>query len=158
MSNPLLFKQSESLLSSTECFVANAANLSALLFDSIEALNWVGFYFLQGDNLLLGPFKGKPACTVLKKGKGVCQAALEKKETLIVNDVHAFANHIACDCDTNSELVIPLFYEDKAIGVLDIDSPVLDRFSESDREFFESIAKEYMKSINIHKLLEYYWR
>ena len=116
------------LLEGETDLVANLANASALIFDVVDDLNWVGFYLLKGDCLVLGPFQGKPACVRLPLGKGVCSAAVERDRMVVVPDVHAFAGHIACDSASRSEVVFPLHREGRVVAVLDIDSPVLDRF------------------------------
>jgi len=112
--------------------LANAANMSALLYEAIPSLNWVGFYFLQGGELVLGPFQGKVACTRIALGRGVCGAAAERRETLVVADVHAFPGHIACDSASQSEIVVPLLQNGRLLGVLDLDSPQLARFDQED--------------------------
>lgn len=109
--------------------VANLANASALLFDVLPDVNWAGFYFLKGDCLVLGPFQGKPACVRLPLGKGVCSAAVQRDQVVVVPDVYAFAGHIACDSASRSEVVFPLHREGRVVAVLDIDSPVPDRFA-----------------------------
>ena len=120
--------------------IANLANASALLWSALEDINWAGFYLMEGSQLVLGPFQGKPACIEIAIGRGVCGTAAQQKKTLVVPDVHAFPGHIACDGASNSEIVIPLMRGDEIFGVLDIDSPVFDRFSETDREGLESFA------------------
>ena len=126
--------------------IANLANASALLYDELDGLNWAGFYLLEGDTLVLGPFQGKPACIEIPIGKGVCGTAVAKRETLLVPNVHLFEGHIACDSASNSEIVIPIFKNGEVIGVLDIDSPILDRFSDADKiglaEFVNILEKE----------------
>jgi len=119
------------------------ANVSALIFDALADVNWAGFYRLMPDgSLLLGPFQGKPACMVLAAGKGVCQAAVASRRSVVVNDVHAFPGHIACDSASASEIVVPLHRSDGILwGVLDIDSPVKGRFGEIDRIGLEKIGK-----------------
>jgi L-methionine (R)-S-oxide reductase len=113
--------------------LANAANMSALLFQSLPDLNWVGFYFLRGRELSLGPFQGKVACVRIALGSGVCGTAAERRETIIVADVHAFEGHIACDAASNSEIVLPLIQNGRLLGVLDLDSPLVARFDQEDR-------------------------
>jgi L-methionine (R)-S-oxide reductase len=112
--------------------LANAANMSALLYEALPNLNWAGFYFLQGGELVLGPFQGKVACVRIPVGRGVCGSAAERRETLIVPDVHAFPGHIACDAASRSEIVVPLVKEGRLLGVLDLDSPQLARFDQED--------------------------
>jgi L-methionine (R)-S-oxide reductase len=112
--------------------LANAANMAALLYHALPAVNWVGFYFVQGDELVLGPFQGKVACVRIGLGRGVCGTAALRRETLVVPDVHAFPGHIACDAASRSEIVVPLIHSDRLLGVLDIDSPQLARFDQDD--------------------------
>jgi L-methionine (R)-S-oxide reductase len=113
--------------------LANAANTSALLYEALPNLNWAGFYFLQGRELVLGPFQGKVACVRIALGQGVCGTAAERRETVIVPDVHAFPGHIACDAASRSEIVVPLIQNGRLLGVLDLDSPQLARFDDEDR-------------------------
>jgi L-methionine (R)-S-oxide reductase len=140
-----LIEQAKSLLEGETDRIANAANLSALLYHSLEDINWAGFYFLQGNELVLGPFQGKPACVRIPLGKGVCGTAALQKKTLIVPDVHQFQGHIACDAASNAEIVIPLIIHQQLIGVLDIDSTRFGRFSDQDRITLETIAELYVK-------------
>ncbi len=142
-----LAAQARGLLSVESDVVANAANLSALLFMELEQVNWVGFYFLQGQELVLGPFQGKPACVRIPVGQGVCGTAAQSLQSQRVRDVGEFAGHIACDVASKSELVIPLILKGDLLGVLDIDSPVADRFSESDQAMLEEVARVYIDSI-----------
>jgi L-methionine (R)-S-oxide reductase len=113
--------------------LANAANMSALLYEALPNLNWVGFYFVEGRELVLGPFQGKVACVRIALGQGVCGTAAERRETVIVPDVHAFPGHIACDAASRSEIVVPLIQNGRLLGVLDLDSPQLARFDHEDR-------------------------
>jgi L-methionine (R)-S-oxide reductase len=117
--------------------LANAANMSALLYETLPGLNWVGFYFLQGGELVLGPFQGRVACVRIAVGRGVCGTAAQRRETVLVPDVHAFAGHIACDSASQSEVVVPLLQEGRLLGVLDLDSPQLARFDREDAEGLE---------------------
>jgi GAF domain-containing protein len=126
--------------------IANAANTASLIFTRVERLNWAGFYFLQGDTLVLGPFQGQPACTRIPLGRGVCGTAASRNETIVVDDVHAFPGHIACDSASLSEIVVPLTIGGKLSGVLDIDSPVHHRFDQSDRVLFEAVAAIYAEA------------
>lgn len=135
-----LIAQCEALLHGERHRIANAANLSALLYNSLPGLNWLGFYFLEHGELVVGPFQGLPACVRIALGKGVCGTAALTRETQLVPDVHAFEGHIACDSASQSELVVPLIRNGELIGVLDIDSPLLDRFDAEDRAAFEKIA------------------
>ncbi|MBE9537591.1 MAG: GAF domain-containing protein [Proteobacteria bacterium] len=123
--------------------VANSANFSALLAQQLADINWLGFYFLQGQELVLGPFQGKPACVRIPLGSGVCGAAVVQDKTQLVPDVHAFPGHIACDIASRSELVVPLHDGTGVIGVLDIDSPLTDRFSADDVQYIELLAREF---------------
>ena len=132
--------------------IANLANASALLFSSLDRLNWAGFYLLEGNRLVLGPFQGKPACIEIPIGRGVCGTAAELRRTLVVPDVHKFPGHIACDGASNSEIVIPLISGGRILGVLDIDSPVFDRFSDTDRASLEKFAEIISKRIKDHDL------
>lgn len=143
-----LLAQARALLSGVDDPVANAANLSAFLFHVLDQVNWVGFYFLHGDELRVGPFQGKPACVSIPIGKGVCGAAAASREVQRVADVHAFAGHIACDAASRSEIVLPLLLGDQLLGVLDIDSPVAARFSADDEAFLRRMAAIYVDSIS----------
>lgn len=121
--------------------IANMANCASLIFNSVSDLNWAGFYLLRENVLVLGPFQGKPACIRIPMGRGVCGAAAEKRETLRVSDVNAFADHIPCDSASQSEIVIPLLSKSgRLIGVLDVDSPMLDRFDAEDQRGLEALA------------------
>jgi GAF domain-containing protein len=142
----LLEAQARGLLSGLRHRIANAANLSALLYQELPDVNWVGFYFLEGDTLVLGPFQGKPACVSLPLGEGVCGTAAATGTIQRVADVHAFSGHIACDAASASELVIPLFSDGRCIGVLDLDSPLHDRFSEQDAEGIARLAQAWLES------------
>ena len=144
----ILIRQARSLMSGQRDRVANAANLSALLFQELEDVNWVGFYFLKGQELIVGPFQGKPACVNIPLGKGVCGTAAATREIQLVPDVHAFAGHIACDVDSQSEIVIPLIHRGELLGVLDLDSPSAGRFDEKDRLLLTKIAHIYLQSID----------
>jgi GAF domain-containing protein len=119
---------------------ANAANASALVFERLADLNWAGFYFLRGGGLVVGPFQGRVACVRIPLGQGVCGTAAERRTTLIVPDVHRFPGHIACDAASNSEIVVPLIDAGRLIGVLDLDSPSLDRFTAADARLLEALA------------------
>ncbi len=136
-----LVRQAESLVSGVPHLTANLANISALLYTSLENINWAGFYLSEGEKLILGPFQGNPACVEIPYGKGVCGTAAAADSVQLVPDVHAFPGHIACDSASRSEIVIPIHKNDKIIGVLDIDSPVLSRFSEEDRDGLEQLVK-----------------
>jgi len=133
-----------SLLKGEHDFIANAANFSALLFNSLPNVNWAGFYFLQGDELVLGPFQGNPACVRLPMGRGVCGVAAKQCETIIVPNVHEFPGHIACDVASNSEIVVPLFDGERLLGVLDLDSPTIGRFDDQDAEGLNELATVFV--------------
>ena len=130
----LLKEQMSGLIDGVPYQIANLANVSALLGQALKEINWVGFYLLEGEKLILGPFQGKPACIEIPVGKGVCGIAVEQDAIQRVEDVYLFPGHIACDEASRSEIVIPLHANDEVIGVLDIDSPVLGRFTEDDEE------------------------
>jgi L-methionine (R)-S-oxide reductase len=133
--------------------LANAANMCALLYEALPGLNWVGFYFLQDGELVLGPFQGKVACVRIALGRGVCGTAAERRETLIVPDVAKFPGHIACDAASRSEIVVPLVQQDQLLGVLDVDSPELARFDEEDRIGLETAANLLLKSSELRRLI-----
>jgi GAF domain-containing protein len=142
-----LADQARALLSGQADLVANAANLSALLFHALEDVNWVGFYFLKGEGLVVGPFQGKPACVTIPLDRGVCGAAASTRRVQRVADVHAFEGHIACDADSRSEIVLPLVRNGELLGVLDLDSPSPGRFSERDQRLLEEIAEVFIESL-----------
>lgn len=129
--------------------IANLANASALLYNTLEDINWAGFYLLEEGILVLGPFQGKPACIEIPVGKGVCGTAVQKERTILVEDVHAFPGHIACDSASASEIVVPVRVDGQIIGVLDIDSPTTGRFTHEDQrgleEFVKTLEKELRK-------------
>lgn len=139
----------ESLLSGESDLVANAANTAALIFDALPELNWAGFYFLKGGELVVGPFQGKPACVRIALGKGVCGTAAVERKTLIVPDVDAFPGHIACDAASRSEIVVPLIAGPELLGVLDIDSPRLARFDAGDARGLERLASIFLDSVRL---------
>lgn len=136
----LLYQQTEALLEGESDWVSNLANTAALLNGALQDINWVGFYRMKNGELLLGPFQGKPACVHIAVGRGVCGTAVQQNAVQIIPDVHRFAGHIACDSGSAAELVIPLRQKDKIVGVLDIDSPILNRFGEQDAHELEKIA------------------
>ena len=127
--------------------MTNLANASALLNEKLDGINWVGFYTIKDGRLVLGPFQGKVACTIIPMGKGVCGTAAEKDSTQVVPDVHKFAGHIACDSTSNSEIVIPIHRGGAVFGVLDIDSPLFSRFDENDRKGLEEFVRILEKSL-----------
>ena len=137
----LLCKQLAAFVEDEEHVIPNLANASALLWDSLTDINWAGFYLMTDGYLLLGPFQGKPACIRIQVGKGVCGTAVSENSTKIVEDVHKFPGHIACDSVSNSEIVIPIRSHGKVIGVLDIDSPLFSRFDEDDKLGLESFVE-----------------
>ena len=136
-----LCRQLEALIRGIPHTVANLANASALIWQCLTDINWAGFYILDGDTLILGPFQGKPACIEIPVGKGVCGTAVAESKTQLVSDVHAFPGHIACDSASNSEIVVPIHKNGQIWGVLDIDSPSLQRFTEEDRIGLEKVAE-----------------
>ena len=142
-----LLQQAEGLLSVSTNPISNAANLSALLYQELPGVSWVGFYFLDGGSLVLGPFQGKPACVSIEMGKGVCGTAAVSGQSIRVADVDEFDGHIACDADARAELVVPLFKHGELLGVLDVDSTLPDRFSEQDEKGLERLAQVYLNSI-----------
>ena len=127
--------------------IANAANLSALVYHALPDLNWVGFYFLDGKELVVGPFQGLPACVRIALDRGVCGAAASTRQTQRIADVEAFPGHIACDAASRSELVVPLVHDGKLVGVFDLDSPRLDRFDAHDQDGLEAIARIFVESL-----------
>jgi len=142
---PLLTAQLQALLSDERDFIANAAQFSAFLFQQLSDLNWAGFYLARGEELVLGPFQGKVACVRIPFGRGVCGIAAATGQTQRVEDVHAFAGHIACDSASNSELVVPLFKDGRLIGVLDLDSPLQARFSAADQAGVERLVEVFVQ-------------
>ena len=143
-----LARQARGLLAGERDAIANAANLSALLWQSLSDLNWAGFYFLKGRELVLGPFQGKPACVRIALGAGVCGAAAEGR-TVLVPDVHRFPGHIACDGASNSELVVPLHADGGVVGVLDLDSPLFARFDQQDAAGIKILARLWVRASDL---------
>ena len=141
----LLKAQLESLLADERDFIANASQFSAFLFHQLDDLNWAGFYLNRNEELVLGPFQGQIACVRIPFGRGVCGAAAATRQTQRVDDVHAFPGHIACDSASNSELVVPLIKDGRLIGVLDLDSPSIGRFSEQDQLGIEALAAIFLR-------------
>ncbi|HET7335223.1 MAG TPA: GAF domain-containing protein [Rhizomicrobium sp.] len=129
--------------------IANAANLSALIFDMVPDLNWAGFYFVKGGRLLLGPFQGRPACVHIDIGKGVCGTAAQNRQTIVVADVAKFPGHIACDVASRAEIVVPLVKDGRLIGVLDIDSSVTHRFDADDQTGIEALAAFWLTASDV---------
>lgn len=142
---PMLVAQLESLLADERDFIANAAQFSAFLFQQIPDLNWAGFYLARENELVLGPFQGKVACVRIPFGRGVCGAAAATQQTQRVDDVHAFAGHIACDSASNSELVVPLVKNAQLIAVLDLDSPLVGRFQAADQAGIEQMVDVFLR-------------
>jgi len=138
---PQIIEQVQALIHDETDFLANMANTSSLLYHLLPEVNWVGFYLYREEQLILGPFHGKPACVRIAIGKGVCGTAAERKETIVVPDVHQFPGHIACDAASQSEIVVPMIKEGRLIGVLDIDSPIKNRFDETDQTYLEKIVE-----------------
>lgn len=143
-----LLQQAHGLLHGERDRVANAANLSALVFHALPALNWVGFYFFDGRELVVGPFQGRPACVRIALGRGVCGTAAASRQTQRIADVEAFPGHIPCDAASRSELVVPLYRGDQLVGVFDLDSPDLDRFDAEDQRGLEAIAQAFVDSLD----------
>jgi len=143
----LIVKQAEALIAGERSWVCNAANLAALIYWSLEKISWAGFYIFDGTELVLGPFQGKPACTRIPLGKGVCGKAAEQRRTLIVPDVNEFEGHIACDPASRSEVVVPLVAKGKLFGVLDLDSAHVDRFDAATARLCEEIAAIFVRSL-----------
>ncbi|UTV29155.1 GAF domain-containing protein [Photobacterium atrarenae] len=142
-----LTKQAISLVEGEPDLIANISNISALLFMELEDINWAGFYFLKGEQLVLGPFQGNPACVRIPVGRGVCGTAIAENKVQRIADVHQFEGHIACDAASNSEIVIPFSVDGELCGVLDIDSPTLSRFDQSDEDGLVSLVKELQKRL-----------
>ncbi len=136
----LLLKQLRALTEGEPNRIANLANASALLNQFLDQINWVGFYLLEDGELVLGPFNGLPACVRISVGKGVCGTAVSERKTMRIAEVHAFPGHIACDAASRSEIVVPIVKKDEVIGVLDIDSPIINRFDETDQHWLEQFT------------------
>ena len=144
-----LLEQSRAILAGERDPVANAANVSALVFHTLPDLNWAGFYWMKGGELVLGPFQGKPACVRIALGKGVCGTAARERRTIVVPDVEKFPGHIACDSASRSEIVVPVMREGKVLGVLDLDSPVLSRFDEAHARALEQLVAEFVRATDL---------
>ena len=147
----LLLEQARALTDGITHPIANLANLAALLWQGLEDINWCGFYLMNGGALMLGPFCGLPACIRIPLGRGVCGTAAARDSVQLVPDVHAFPGHIACDSASNSEIVLPIHAEGRVIGVLDIDSPVKERFDETDAEGLSALCEVLLKSCDFSK-------
>jgi GAF domain-containing protein len=144
-----LAQQLSGLLEGEPDAIANAANMSALINEFLPDLNWAGFYFMRGGELVLGPFQGKVACVRIAVGRGVCGTAVERRASIVVPDVHAFPGHIACDSASRSELVVPIIKDGVVLGVLDLDSPHPNRFDDEDREGCETLVQIYLAASEI---------
>ncbi|MBM1172157.1 GAF domain-containing protein [Microvirga arabica] len=144
-----LAQQLTGLLEGERDMIANAANMSALIYQFLPDLNWAGFYFMRGGELVLGPFQGKTACVRIAVGRGVCGTAVERRESILVPDVHAFPGHIACDSASRSELVVPLIEDGRVLGVLDLDSPNPNRFDDEDREGCETLVRIFIAATDM---------
>ncbi len=147
----LLAKQLDALLSGETNFYANLSNASALLNQFFDRINWIGFYVMEEGELVLGPFQGLPACVRIQVGRGVCGTAVEQRKSIIVPNVEAFPGHIVCDAASRSEIVIPIIINETVIGVLDIDSPEYDRFSETDRIGLEKVVNVLIRHLSTQK-------
>lgn len=147
MDNFLLAEQLCSLIRDVPYTIANLANAAAFIYNSFEDINWAGFYLLEGDRLILGPFQGKPACIEIPMGCGVCGTAAKTKKTVVADNVHEFPGHIACDGDSNSEIVVPLLKDGNVVGVLDIDSPRFSRFTKEDKDRIEQLANVIQREV-----------
>jgi GAF domain-containing protein len=141
-----LARQLEGLLAGEPDMIANAANTSALIYQMMSDLNWAGFYLLKGDELVLGPFQGKPACVRIPVGRGVCGTAVKERASILVEDVHAFPGHIACDAASRSELVVPVRNGEEIVGVIDLDSPLPARFDAEDQAGIERLAEIFVSA------------
>ena len=141
-----LAEQAEALLAGEGDLVANAANLSSLIFHTLPELNWAGFYFMRDGELVVGPFQGKPACVRIAVGHGVCGTAAQERRTIVVPDVHEFPGHIACDPASRSEIVVPVIRDGELLGVLDLDSPVRERFDVDDAAGLEAVVRIFIEA------------
>ena len=142
-----LIMQVDALTAGVPHLVANLANVSAAIWQEMDRINWAGFYLMEGGKLVLGPFQGKPACIEIAVGKGVCGTAVAQRKTQLVEDVHQFPGHIACDCASNSEIVVPIYKNGEVFGVLDIDSPYYARFSREDQAGMEELVQVLEKNL-----------
>jgi len=148
-----LAAQLRSVLAGERDLIANAANFASMIYHSLPELNWAGFYFRQGDVLVLGPFQGRLACTRIALGRGVCGTAAAAARTVVVENVHEFPGHIACDGASNSEIVVPLLQNGRVVGVLDLDSPKFARFDAEDRAWLELLVREFIERTDMDTLL-----
>jgi len=152
----LLLAQVKSMFSQERNFLTNISNFCAIIYTSLPDLNWAGFYFRQGKELVLGPFQGKPACVRLPSDRGVCWESVNTRRSVMVKNVHEFPGHIACDSASQSEMVLPIFYKDEVIGVLDIDSPVIGRFDDEDKDGVEKMIDILVKSTDFSPIGIFY--
>ena len=143
----LMVQTVDAFLKGEPNYIANLANASSIVNEYLTDINWVGFYLMEDGELVLGPFQGKPACIRIPVGRGVCGTAVEKQETIVVKDVHAFPGHIACDAASNSEIVIPIMKDGAVFGVLDVDSPMFERFGELETRYLEKVVATIEKSL-----------
>ena len=150
----LLLEQAAAIIETEPHYVAALSNIAALIYESMDRLNWAGFYLMDRGSLLVGPFQGRTACIRIGIGKGVCGTAIKEERIIRVADVHAFPGHIACDSASNSEIVLPLRKGGRIVGVLDIDSPVLNRFSEEDEAGLSGLAKCISEQVDFDRLRE----
>jgi L-methionine (R)-S-oxide reductase len=146
-----LMAQLASLLEDEQDLIANAANVSSLIYHTLPDLNWVGFYFLKDGELVLGPFQGKPACVRIAIGRGVCGTAAQQQKTVVIENVHAFPGHIACDTASHSEIVVPIVKEGQLLGVLDLDSPTFKRFDTEDAAGLEKLVEIFLRSTDVER-------
>ena len=144
-----LLEQARALLEGERDRTANAANLASLIYHTLPDLNWAGFYWLKGGELVLGPFQGKPACVRIALGKGVCGTAARERRSVVVPDVNAFAGHIACDSASAAEVVVPVIAGSRVVGVLDVDSPVRGRFEEADARALEAVVRAFLEATDL---------
>lgn len=144
----LINSQVQAIISGEPDMIANMANIAAILFNNLEKVNWAGFYIFKQGQLVLGPFQGQPACIRIPMGKGVCGTSASQKLTLIVKDVHEFDGHIACDAASKSEIVVPIIFDDKLIAVLDVDSPVTERFDNADKVGLEQLVSLFVQALS----------
>ncbi len=148
----VLAAQLEAMLENEPDILANAANFVGLLYNEIPGINWLGIYVLRGEELVLGPFQGRPACVRIPLGRGVCGSAAANRQTLRIADVNAFDDHIVCDAESQSEIVVPLLVDGRLLGVLDVDSPTTNRFSEVDQQGIENLCSVFVGALSRYEL------
>jgi len=154
--NNIILMQLDELLNETNDFLANAANFTAFVFNNIDNLNWCGFYFNNGRELILSVFQGKPACIKIPYSSGVCGVSFSNNKIIIVDDVHQFDGHIACDSASSSEMVIPIIYNKTVLGVLDIDSPIISRFDKDTQQLIIKLFAIFKDKTDLSKAAKYY--